>query len=75
MLFDMPKPAPFTGVTVITIPPHPLLGGMGKLYCVVIIPHRECSVTEEVEFIAPTQYAISIIVKVRSSVNGAVHVR
>ena len=71
----MPNPAPFTGVTVITIPPHPLLGGTEKLYCVVRISHSECSVAEETESITSTQYVMSGSVVVKSRVNGAIQVR
>ena len=71
----MPNPALFTGVTVITIPPHPLLGGRGKLYCVVRMSPSECSVTEDMESITSTQYVMSGSMLVKSRVNGAIQVR
>ena len=73
----VPLPAPFTGVTVKEIfkLSHTLPMGMEKLNLVIVIPHSESTLDEEVEFITSTQYVISGSTLDISRVKGAVQVR
>ena len=45
------------------------------MYIVVLIPHSECNVTEEVELITSTQYVMSGSTPVISRVKGGSQVR
>ena len=49
--------------------------GRGYSNLVSVIPHSECSVTDEVELITSTQYVMSGSTSVISKENGAVQVR
>ena len=48
---------------------------MEKLNLVIVIPHSESTVDEEVEFTTSTQYVISVSTLDISRVKGAVQVR